>query len=88
MCAGLFKYHDYSKKKIIIIFIYTHKLFILYIHIITDEYYIILFYYSDIFKLNKLMNNFQEILTNIYLPLFEVTNDPQSHPELHKFLQV
>ncbi|XP_026468653.1 AMP deaminase 2-like isoform X3 [Ctenocephalides felis] len=41
----------------------------------------------DIFKLNKLMNNFQEILTNIYLPLFEVTNDPQSHPELHKFLQ-
>lgn len=40
----------------------------------------------DIFKLNKLMTNFQEFLTNIFLPLFEVTNDPQSHPELHKFL--
>lgn len=43
--------------------------------------------YSDIFKLNKLMTNFQEILNNIFLPLFEVTNDPNSHPELHKFLQ-
>lgn len=43
--------------------------------------------YSDIFKLNKLMTNFQEILNNIFLPLFEVTNDPHSHPELHKFLQ-
>ncbi|XP_011347725.1 AMP deaminase 2 isoform X4 [Ooceraea biroi] len=41
----------------------------------------------DIFKLNKLMTNFQEILNNIFLPLFEVTNDPNSHPELHKFLQ-
>ncbi|XP_011708010.1 PREDICTED: AMP deaminase 2 isoform X1 [Wasmannia auropunctata] len=41
----------------------------------------------DIFKLNKLMTNFQEIINNIFLPLFEVTNDPNSHPELHKFLQ-
>ncbi|KAK0083900.1 hypothetical protein PV325_007963 [Microctonus aethiopoides] len=41
----------------------------------------------DIFKLNKLMANFQEILNNIFLPLFEVTNDPNTHPELHKFLQ-
>ncbi|KAF3422418.1 hypothetical protein E2986_11305 [Frieseomelitta varia] len=41
----------------------------------------------DIFKLNKLMTNFQEILNNIFLPLFEVTNDGNSHPELHKFLQ-
>ncbi|XP_014212459.1 AMP deaminase 2 isoform X2 [Copidosoma floridanum] len=41
----------------------------------------------DIFKLNKLMTNFQEILNNIFLPLFEVTNDPTTHPELHKFLQ-
>lgn len=42
---------------------------------------------SDIFKLNKLMTNFQEIINNIFLPLFEVTNDPHTHPELHKFLQ-
>lgn len=41
----------------------------------------------DIFKSNKLMNNFQEFLTNIFLPLFEVTNNPNSHPELHIFLQ-
>lgn len=41
----------------------------------------------DIFKSNKLMDNFQEILNNIFLPLFEVTNDPNSHPELHRFLQ-
>ncbi|KAL0269601.1 UNVERIFIED_CONTAM: hypothetical protein PYX00_007276 [Menopon gallinae] len=41
----------------------------------------------DIFKSNKLMNNFQEMLNNIFLPLFEVTNNPNSHPELHRFLQ-
>jgi len=33
------------------------------------------------------MDNFQEFLTNIFLPLFEVTNNPKSHPELHMFLQ-
>lgn len=33
------------------------------------------------------MTHFQEIINNIFLPLFEVTNDPTSHPELHKFLQ-
>lgn len=26
-------------------------------------------------------------MNNIFLPLFEVTNDANSHPELHKFLQ-
>ncbi|KAF6212286.1 hypothetical protein GE061_012808 [Apolygus lucorum] len=41
----------------------------------------------DIFRSNKLMTNFQEFLTNIFLPLFEVTNNPNSHPDLHKFLQ-
>uniref|UniRef100_A0A1B6D983 AMP deaminase n=1 Tax=Clastoptera arizonana TaxID=38151 RepID=A0A1B6D983_9HEMI len=41
----------------------------------------------DIFKSNKMMNNFQEFLNNIFYPLFEVTNDPSSHPELHSFLQ-
>ncbi|XP_052130606.1 AMP deaminase 2 [Frankliniella occidentalis] len=41
----------------------------------------------DIFKSNNLMKNFQEILNNIFKPLFEVTNDPNTHPALHKFLQ-
>lgn len=41
----------------------------------------------DIFKLNNMMENFQQILDNIFLPLLEVTAKPQSHPELHRFLQ-
>ncbi|XP_075748780.1 AMP deaminase isoform X8 [Rhipicephalus microplus] len=41
----------------------------------------------DVFKSNNLVNNFEEILENIFLPLFEATNDPSSHPELHQFLQ-
>ncbi|XP_042906606.1 AMP deaminase 2 isoform X3 [Parasteatoda tepidariorum] len=41
----------------------------------------------DIFKSNKLVNNFQEILDNIFMPLFEATNNPSSHPELHLFLK-
>ncbi|XP_064618252.1 LOW QUALITY PROTEIN: AMP deaminase 2-like [Liolophura sinensis] len=41
----------------------------------------------DVFKSNKLVKNFQQILENIFLPIFEVTNDPSSHPELHQFLQ-
>lgn len=40
----------------------------------------------DIFKANNLINNFNEILYNIFMPLFEVTADPSSHPYLHKFL--
>ena len=43
-------------------------------------------FFSDIYKNNKLVNNFQDILENIFMPLFEVTNDPSSHPELHSFL--
>lgn len=43
---------------------------------------------SDIFKSNKIMNNFQEFLSNIFQPLFEVTKDPNSNIELHKFLTV
>ncbi|CAG9764779.1 unnamed protein product [Ceutorhynchus assimilis] len=41
----------------------------------------------DIFRLNKVLTNFQEVIDNIFLPLFEVTARPSSHPELHKFLQ-
>ncbi|CRK96623.1 CLUMA_CG009986, isoform B [Clunio marinus] len=41
----------------------------------------------DIFKTNKLLKSFQEIIDNIFLPLFEATNNPSKHPELHKFLQ-
>ncbi|KAJ8954801.1 hypothetical protein NQ318_014913 [Aromia moschata] len=41
----------------------------------------------DIFKLNKVLDNFQLVIDNIFLPLFEVTAKPSTHPELHKFLQ-
>ncbi|KAG8099012.1 hypothetical protein GUJ93_ZPchr0013g34202 [Zizania palustris] len=33
------------------------------------------------------INSFQNLLDNIFLPLFEVTVDPASHPQLHVFLQ-
>jgi len=41
----------------------------------------------DIFKLNKLMTSFQQIIDNIFLPLFEVTSNPSVDPDLHRFLQ-
>ncbi|KAJ2944703.1 hypothetical protein O0L34_g4060 [Tuta absoluta] len=40
----------------------------------------------DIYRINKLLKNFQEFLSNLFEPLFEVSIDPSSNPELHKFL--
>jgi AMP deaminase len=34
-----------------------------------------------------IINNFQEMLSNIFVPLFEVSIDPSSHPKLHVFLK-
>ena len=33
------------------------------------------------------VHSFGEVLHNVFLPLFEVTRDPTSHPELHEFLK-
>jgi AMP deaminase len=33
------------------------------------------------------MESFDELIRNIFQPLFEVTQDPSSHPKLHVFLQ-
>lgn len=41
----------------------------------------------DIYKKTDTVKNFQDICTNIFKPLFEVTKNPQSHPKLHVFLQ-
>ncbi|XP_031423176.1 AMP deaminase 2 isoform X1 [Clupea harengus] len=41
----------------------------------------------DVYHTKKQLANFQEMLENIFMPLFEVTVDPSSHPELHLFLQ-
>jgi hypothetical protein len=34
-----------------------------------------------------IVTSFQNLLDNIFLPLFEVTIDPSSHPQLHVFLK-
>jgi AMP deaminase len=41
----------------------------------------------DIYKTNKMLSSFQEIIDNIFLPLFEATAYPNKHPELNKFLR-
>uniref|UniRef100_A0A8C1UP73 AMP deaminase n=1 Tax=Cyprinus carpio TaxID=7962 RepID=A0A8C1UP73_CYPCA len=41
----------------------------------------------DVYHTKKQLSNFQEMLENIFIPLFEVTVNPSSHPQLHLFLQ-
>lgn len=41
----------------------------------------------DIYKTNKMVDKFEDILSNIFIPLFEATIRPASHPELHIWLQ-
>lgn len=41
----------------------------------------------DVYKANKNVENFGELLCNVFRPLFEVTRDPSTHPTLHIMLQ-
>ncbi|KAJ3975732.1 hypothetical protein EV361DRAFT_887435 [Lentinula raphanica] len=41
----------------------------------------------DMYKANGSIKTFEDIIKNIFAPLFEVTKDPRTHPELHVFLQ-
>lgn len=41
----------------------------------------------SMYKANGQMDSYEEILVNIFRPLYEVTKDPSSHPKLHVFLQ-
>ncbi|KAE8348578.1 hypothetical protein BDV28DRAFT_152693 [Aspergillus coremiiformis] len=41
----------------------------------------------DVYKSSGMMENFEQVITNVFQPLFEVTKDPGSHPKLHIFLQ-
>jgi AMP deaminase len=41
----------------------------------------------NVYKQSKLVDCFQDVLRNVFEPLFEVTQNPESHPELHVFLQ-
>ena len=42
----------------------------------------------NIYRGQGTIQNFQQMLDNIFRPLFEVTVDPSSHPALHHFLQL
>ncbi|RCI09030.1 hypothetical protein L249_4912 [Ophiocordyceps polyrhachis-furcata BCC 54312] len=41
----------------------------------------------DVYQASGLMQTFEQIVINLFRPLFEVTKDPSSHPKLHVFLQ-
>ncbi|CAA6654744.1 unnamed protein product [Spirodela intermedia] len=41
----------------------------------------------NVYKELGIVTSFQNILDNIFLPLFEVTVNPDSHPQLHVFLK-
>ncbi|KIJ64424.1 hypothetical protein HYDPIDRAFT_89984 [Hydnomerulius pinastri MD-312] len=40
-----------------------------------------------VYKENGVVKTFEDVVVNVFRPLFEVTKDPSSHPELHVFLQ-
>lgn len=40
-----------------------------------------------VYKAEGRLNNFEQVLINVFRPLFEVTKNPSSHPKLHIFLQ-
>ena len=41
----------------------------------------------NVYKGQGIIENFQQFLDNIFLPMFEVTINPESHPMLHIFLK-
>ncbi|MED6174375.1 hypothetical protein PIB30_068458 [Stylosanthes scabra] len=41
----------------------------------------------NVYKNMGTVTSFQNILDNVFIPLFEVTVDPNSHPQLHLFLK-
>lgn len=40
-----------------------------------------------VYKKEGLLEDFEQVLVNLFNPLFEVTSNPSSHPKLHIFLQ-
>ncbi|KAI2625125.1 hypothetical protein GGS21DRAFT_531416 [Xylaria nigripes] len=41
----------------------------------------------DVYKASGLMGSFEQVVRNIFQPLFEATKEPEKHPKLHIFLQ-
>jgi AMP deaminase len=39
----------------------------------------------DVYKASGMMQTYEEVIKNVFQPLFEVTQDPSSHPKLHIF---
>mmetsp|Transcript_13184 Transcript_13184/g.48068 ORF Transcript_13184/g.48068 Transcript_13184/m.48068 type:complete len:866 (-) Transcript_13184:123-2720(-) len=42
----------------------------------------------NVYKANGDIENFEDMIRNIFAPLFEVTKDPSKHPLLHQFLNL
>jgi len=42
----------------------------------------------DVYKSKKMIDNFEEIMSNVFIPIVEATINPTSHPKLHKFLNM
>ncbi len=40
-----------------------------------------------VYKEQGIIETFEQMLDNIFTPLFEVTKDPNTHPQLHLFLK-
>ncbi|KAL9595284.1 MAG: hypothetical protein Q9219_006537 [cf. Caloplaca sp. 3 TL-2023] len=40
----------------------------------------------SLYKKQMIVENFEQLVINIFQPLYEVTRDPSSHPKLHAFL--
>ncbi|VDK57302.1 unnamed protein product [Anisakis simplex] len=41
----------------------------------------------DVYRSRNMVKSFDEFLDNVFTPLFEVSNDPETHPDLFRFLQ-
>ena len=41
----------------------------------------------DVYKSSGLMDRYEEVVRNVFEPLFEATQNPKKHPKLHVFLQ-
>ncbi|CAK7263247.1 AMP deaminase [Sporothrix epigloea] len=41
----------------------------------------------DVYKATGLMQSFEQVIKNVFEPLFEATKNPQKYPKLHVFLQ-
>ncbi|KAG9037016.1 AMP deaminase [Tulasnella sp. JGI-2019a] len=41
----------------------------------------------NVYRQTGQVENFEQVIRNVFQPLFEVTRDPKSHPELHVVLQ-